>query len=197
MGIVVVASSREHFRSIISEAGEHLRLKIQPLIQDYLVSLMEYHAETRNLFPGKESTLAESWLRAQQAEWIQEKRERLKLLGDRALYISGYFSDSLQNKVVDIDYYIKMGELAFGELAELTKTEPTHYLYRSLSRRFPDWVEVLSYVAQQTQVQSHSGVLRLYERYLKTGSDLAFQALLEQGVVSIPREDLKKSCQDE
>ena len=43
-----------------------------------------------------------------------ERFRILKKLGDYALYISGYFSDSLQGKAVDVDYYIAMGSNAYG-----------------------------------------------------------------------------------
>ena len=44
--------------------------------------------------------------------------ELLKKLGDRSLYISGFFADSLQRKVVDVDYYAEMGGVAYGALAD-------------------------------------------------------------------------------
>lgn len=197
MSIVLAASFREYFQKTLDQAEEVLKKNMLPAVRDYLVDVLEFHSDTRNAFPSQEVTLAESWLRAQNSEEVQEKMERLKLLGDRSLYISGYFGDSLQRKLVDIDYYAQMGALAFEELATLTRVETHSHVYSVLSKRFMDWVEILAYVASQSDLNSNAGVLRLYERYLKTGSDMAYQQLVERGVVTLPKEALKKSRQDE
>ncbi|MCX7675059.1 MAG: hypothetical protein N2Z70_04425 [Bdellovibrionaceae bacterium] len=197
MSILVSASFREYFQKTLDQAEEVLKKNMLPAIRDYLIDVLEFHSDTRNAFPSHEVTLAEAWLRAQNSEEVQEKMERLKLLGDRSLYISGYFGDSLQRKLVDIDYYAQMGALAFEELAILTRVETHSHVYSVLSKRFMDWVEILAYVASQSDLNSNTGVLRLYERYLKTGSDMAYQQLVERGVVTLPKEALKKSRQDE
>ena len=197
MSIIVSSNFREYFQNILDQAESALKKNMLPAIRDYLVDILEFHSDTRNVFPNKEVTLAEAWLRAQNSEEVQEKMERLKLLGDRSLYISGYFGDSLQRKLVDIDYYMQMGVLAFEELATLSRVETYIHVYSLLAKRFTDWVEVLAFVASQSDLHSDTGLLRLYERYLKTGSDMAYQRLVERGVVTLPKEALKKIRQDE
>ena len=197
MSIIVSSNFREYFQNILDQAESALKKNMLPAIRDYLVDILEFHSDTRNVFPNKEVTLAEAWLRAQNSEEVQEKMERLKLLGDRSLYISGYFGDSLQRKLVDIDYYMQMGVLAFEELATLSRVETYSHVYSLLAKRFTDWVEVLAFVASQSDLHSDTGLLRLYERYLKTGSDMAYQQLVERGVVTLPKEALKKIRQDE
>jgi hypothetical protein len=197
MSIQIVSGFQEHFRSLVSEASQHLKLKPLPVVQDYLVRLLEYHVQTDHLFPKTSSTLAELWLEAQNSSEIAIQREKLKSLGDRALYISGYFSESLQRKIVDIDYYIQMGELAFSHLSEISRTETQGQVYRVLSKKFPRWVEMIRYVAIRSFPKSDTGLLRLYEQYLKTGSELARSQLVERGVVTISQDQLKKANQDE
>lgn len=197
MSIQIVSGFQDHFRSLVKEAGDHLKVQPLPAVQDYLVNLLEYHVQTDHLFPKKDSTLAELWLESQSTEDVQKQREKLKSLGDRALYISGYFSESLQRKIVDIDYYIQMGELAFGHLSDLSKTETQGQVYRILSNKFPRWVEIINYVAYRSFPDSDTGVLRLYEQYLKTGSEIARSQLVERGVVTISQDQLKKANQDD
>jgi len=197
MGVEIVTGFREHFKSLVDEAGEHLNVRPLPAVKDYLVDLLEFHVQTNNLFPKQYGTLAELWLESQNAQNIRQQRERLKALGDRALYISGFFSESLQRKIVDIDYYIQMGELAFGYLSELSRNESQGHIYRILSQKFSRWVEMIHFVALRSFPNSDAGVLRLYEQYLKTGSELARTQLVERGVVTISPDQLKKANQDD
>ena len=53
-----------------------------------------------------------------------ERVRQLKDVGDTSLYVSGFFADSLQRKLVDVDYYIQMGGAAYGELARYFRGNP-------------------------------------------------------------------------
>ena len=66
-------------------------------------------------------------------------------------------------------------------------------VFTTFSKRFNDFVDVLNYVSEKSQIQSDSNVLKLYDRYLRTGSELAREKLNELGVVTLPKEQLKIS----
>jgi hypothetical protein len=197
MSIQIVSGFKEHFLDLVEQASEQLKVKPLPVVRDYIVDVLEYHVLTAHLFPKQNTTLAELWLEAQNSKDTIQQRERLKALGDKALYVSGYFSESLQRKIVDVDYYMQMGELAFGHLSDLSKTETQGRVYRILSEKFPSWVEIIHFVAIKSFPNSDSGVLRLYEQYLKTGSELARTQLVERGVVALSQDQLKKANQDD
>jgi hypothetical protein len=40
------------------------------------------------------------------------QRDGLRRVGDASLFISGFFADSLNRSLVDVDYYIDLGERA-------------------------------------------------------------------------------------
>ena len=46
-----------------------------------------------------------------------QQRDGLRQVGDHSLFISGFFADSLNRSLVDVDYYIQLGECAYGSLA--------------------------------------------------------------------------------
>src|SRR5580765_8235344 len=46
-----------------------------------------------------------------------ERRAHLREVGDRSLFISGFFSDSLTRKLVDVDYYVSIGGSAYSALS--------------------------------------------------------------------------------
>lgn len=155
----------------------------------YLVDLLEHHMFTQNLglvLEGeggtKEATLAEVFLTATNAE-PGIRAEMLKKLGDTSLYISGFFGDSLQRKLVDIDYYAGIGGTAYGTLATCTNEQQFVPVFTDLASRFLEYVDVLTYISQQSLIQTHEDLLRLYDRYLATGSELARTQLIEKGVL--------------
>ncbi|MBK7889645.1 MAG: hypothetical protein IPJ84_01985 [Bdellovibrionales bacterium] len=169
-----------------------------PSAQTYLVKLLEYYVPTANFFDEVDeqgrrtrSTLAEAFLKAVNQE-PQARNEQLKRLADRALYITGFFGDSLQRKLVDIDYYCEMGVTAYSVLADSQKEDMAAKVYREYSSRFLNFSEVLTTISAQAHLQNEANILRLYETYAKTGSDLAREQLLERGLIAVPLSDLKK-----
>ena len=154
--------------------------------------MLQFYLDAKNLFDEektdesgrkKPQTLAELFLTAHQSEHSQ-KVGLLKKLADKSLYISGFFSDSLQRKIIDVDYYVDMGGAAFASLADCTKEDTRAHTYNIFSRRFGDFVDVLSVLSQKSQLQSNQNILRIYDRYLKTGSDLDRAKLIEMGLLT-------------
>jgi hypothetical protein len=137
------------------------------------------------------STLAELFLKAMNSE-PQQRSEMLKRLADSTLYITGFFGDSLQRKLVDIDYYAEMGVSAYGVLAESSREDLTAKVYKEFSVKFQAFSEVLSTISSQARIQDEANIMRLYETYAKTGSDFARERLLERGLIAVPLSDLKK-----
>lgn len=199
---LILLSSKEYFSSLIEEAIEKQKVQSPPQVRQYLVNLLDYYLDARNFHEditedGKSAptTLAELYLTAQNVDHIK-RQEILKKLGDRSLYVSGFFTDSLNRKLVDVDYYADIGGIAYAELASAAKEDSAMYVYNLFSKRFLEFADVLSYVSQKSNLTSNENVLRLYERYIKTGSEWAREMLLEAGVVTLPQAELKKSKQE-
>ncbi len=189
-------SSREFFDQILSEAFERRRVKTLPKVKGYLVELLESYIPTENLFDDTDAqgrrvreTLAETMLKAQGSD-ILVRIELLKKLGDRSLYISGFFGDSLQRKLVDVDYYVDMGCMAYGALADCVREDTTSRVYREFARRFLDYVDVLTDISTRAKASDEANILRLYELYARTGSNAARERLIEKGLIAVPVENL-------
>jgi hypothetical protein len=56
-------------------------------------------------------------------------------------------------------------------------------VFAELGDKFVGFVDVLSEVSERTACSSNGDLLRLYEKWLKTGSRRAGQLLVERGVV--------------
>ena len=60
-----------------------------------------------------------------------------------------------------------------------------------MSKKFAAFVEVLSEVSERTSLTSDSDLLRLYEKWMRTGSKRNGDLLAENGIV--PNESLVKT----
>ena len=120
-----------------------------------------------------------------------QQRRHLRQIGDLSLFISGFFSDSLRRKLVDVDYYVSIGGFAYND-AEPLETDTFSPVFAELAEKFVGFVDVLSEVSERTSCSSNLDLLRLYERWLKTGSSRSGQLLIERGVV--PNASLKATA---
>jgi Mor family transcriptional regulator len=184
----VLATPGGYFSEVVQRAIEKRKFETTPHASKYLVNLLESQVATANM--SMQTTLAESLLKANLAEG-QVRVEMLKRLGDTSLYISGFFGDSLRRKIVDVDYYADIGGAAYANLASELSGDIHGYVFGDFSKRFLDYVDLLTYISQSALVQSNQDLLRLYERYVLTGSELAREQLVEKGLLAT--DQIKKS----
>jgi hypothetical protein len=186
--IVIGKTAQEYFREVVSDALAQRQLRIREVTEFYLVNLLSEHLQREHLYatvPDGEAggePLAFILKRALEGD-RGERWRSLKRLGDTSLFVSGFFGDSLARSLVDVDYYIAMGERAYDALAE----EPrgpigAQELFGELAERFPQFVDLFSEIAELSQLRSNRGLLRLYERFLMTGSQRVAERLRERGV---------------
>jgi hypothetical protein len=113
----------------------------------------------------------------------------LRKLGDTSLFVSGMFPDSLSRSLVDVDYYIAMGERAYDALGsavarEAGRSDARRSVFEEMSRKFSLLVDVLNEVSERTLASTDLGLVRLYDRLLKTGSVRLANLLRREGVVA-------------
>jgi len=114
-----------------------------------------------------------------------ERAQKLRELGDSALYVSGFFGDSLRRGAVRPDYYATIGVSAYAELESLLRIPVRGNLYADvygeLRDRFTDFVGVLGRVSEEAVTPQDLG--RLLERWLHTRSEHLLRRLALRGVV--------------
>jgi len=185
--ILIGKSAQEWFREMVGEALSHRRLEIQEVTEFYLVNLLAgFLAKERLFIENEDGTvqaepLAFILLRALEAD-RRTRATHLRRLGDTALFVSGFFGDSLARSTVDVDYYISMGERAYGTLAETERAPGLDGLYGELSERFGVFVDLFAEIAELSDLRSNRGLLRLYERFLATKDARVGELLRERGV---------------
>ncbi len=88
----------------------------------------------------------------------------------------------MNRKLVDVDYYVTIGGHAYNALSH-QETDQLSPVFAELADKFVGFVDVLSEVSERTFCASNADLLRLYEKWLKTGSRRSGQLLVERGVV--------------
>ena len=185
-GIVVGEHPLELFRDLVAGALSHRKLRVQEVTEFYLVQLLARFLERGELFTaGAEGEdlepLALLLLRALN-ESRQRRWEGLRKLGDTSLFLSGFFPDWVARTAMDPSYYVAMGERAYGTLATSRGPAGSAELFGEMSSRFEDLVDVLAEIAEMQDLRSNRGLVRLYERYLHTGSQRVAEQLRARGV---------------
>lgn len=173
-------SVAEYFHEMVGEALRNQGVAASAHAEFYLVNLLSEYCHT----PLSDQPL--SLLLAEASEGEPALRARkLRAVGDQSLYVSGFFADSLARKLVDTHYYISIGALAYRTLARMYAAPPWGQTYQELSGKFTQLVDVLGEVAARGQFARDSGVVQLYERYLRTGSEFLRRRLQGLGVTGI------------
>jgi hypothetical protein len=174
----------EFFKEQVEAACEHQRLHPQPLTSYYIVSLLSEFTHLDNASAGDAVASGEALglklLRALDSGGTTQ-RLGLKQVGDASLFISGFFSDSLRRSLVDVDYYVSLGGYAYRSL--VANDDTLSPIFAELSEKFVAFVDVLSEVSERTLLTNDADLLRLYEKWLRTGSRRNGNLLAERGIV--------------
>jgi hypothetical protein len=183
-------SAVEYFKELVDGALARQGIVAGELTSFYVVHLLAGFLQQR-ADAGGDEPLAMQLARALDSGGVQQ-RASLKQIGDESLFISGFFSDSLRRKLVDVDYYASIGGVAYNALSR-DGTDTFSPAFAELAEKFIAFVDVLSEVSERSACASNMNLLRLYERWLKTGSRRSGQLLVERGVV--PNASLKTTLQ--
>jgi hypothetical protein len=173
----------EYFKELVESAMMRQHVRAADLTEYYLVNLLCQYVR---LDVGRNADdhgqpLALRLARAIESEGL-EQRIRLRSIGDFSLFMSGFFPESFARRAVDVDYYKSMGEYAYGSLSR-SDDEAFAEVFGELSRKFVGFMDVLADVSERSNLASTTDILRLYEKWLRTGSVRDGQRLIDRGIV--------------
>ena len=176
-------SPAEYFKELVDSALTRQHVPAGEFTSYYLVNLLcqFVRPDTRAIAGEEGQPLAFRLKRALESGGL-EQRARLRDLGDISLFTSGFFSDSLQGQSIDVDYYVSMGEYAYGSLGR-NDDDAFSDVFAELARRFVGYMDVLADISERTALGSCTDVLRLYEKFLRTGSLRDSQKLIGRGII--------------
>lgn len=190
--VVPVHNLRDYFRESVESAIGNQGVDVDPHAAHYVVNLLTLFSRSDDLYEDQGDTyglkpLALMLADAAEADSAAARNFSLQRIGDVALFISGFFADSLANRLVDIDYYVCMGGNAYGSLSDeirgTARGKALCDVYRELAQKFQIVVDVLNEVKDGARESSDIDVLRTYEVWLRTGSKRAAALLRQTGVI--------------
>jgi hypothetical protein len=192
--VVAVASLREYFRDALQRALAHQNVAVEDQTEQYVVNLLTIFARSEQLFEQTPDgvrlrPLVRMLSDALEASTVAERERHLQRLGDVSLFVSGFFAHGFARKLIDIDYHIAMGGQAYGTLANGLARGRRPALCRvfgELAAKFQPLVDALSEISDAAKRYTQSDILRLYEIWLKTGSNRARGLLRQLGVEATP-----------
>jgi hypothetical protein len=190
MTIVAAQSVSHFFNEIVADSIRTQGVRATEGATHYVVALLaDYaHPEGRagDALDRPVTLLFDEALRANDAG---ERFERLRTLGDGVLYGCGFFGDHFESRGVDSKYLQGLGTRAYEAASGMLRRSAdgaSPDLFEELAEKFGEFVGVLSDVADSTvamSTDSSRGLLKAYERWLKTGSERLAEALASRGVV--------------
>jgi hypothetical protein len=189
MPIVAADSVSGFFHEAVGDALKSRHVEASGGATTYLVVLLSDFA--------KPSALAEATLDRPLAFLLDEalhtvgpaeRFERLRTLGDGVLYTCGFFGDHFEARGVDQKYLVGIGSAAYGNASSMLRPAPTDGdVYGELAGNFSAFVDVIAEVANATIAKGMAGprgLVKLYERWLKTKSGAIEQTLSAHGFVT-------------
>ena len=177
MSLTTHASVEAFFQEVLSGAMNRQGMAASEPTEFYLVGLLGEYAKAR--LPDEPLSLR---LAGTAGADPGERVRALKEVGDTSLYLTGFFADSLQRKLVGVEYYMDLGRAAYLELARRLATSSVAEVYSELSGKFPRFVEVLTEVRRHVSFAG-GDVLRLYDEWVRTKSDWIEKRLRSLGVL--------------
>jgi hypothetical protein len=199
MPIVAADSVSGFFQEVVEDALKARRVEATDGTTNYLVAMLADYARPtpEALVPfGREETPRPLAFVLEEALHVPdpaERFERLRALGDGLLYSCGFFLDHFEARGLDQRYLFGIGTRAYGSASTMlmlpaseTPDPPPIDIFGELATRFAVFVDVLNDVADSTIAMGSSNakaLLKVYERWLRTGSDRLAQALSSHGLV--------------
>jgi hypothetical protein len=189
-GLVREEAAALFFRDQLITAMDRQKVATSLSAESYLVHLLTGFARGDRL-PSREPGFDETPLAILYARALQATRfERAVLLratADTALFVSGFFAESLPGGRGDIRYYASLGGRAYSRLGQEHRPEDPAggSVFDELAARFLQLVDVLAEIAEKTRLRTPDSVIRLYERWAATGSPRAAALLAEQGITPV------------
>jgi hypothetical protein len=190
MAIVPARSVSSFFHEVVEEAKLARGVDATDGATRYLVGLLvDFVHPDRRAGEALDRPLTLLLDEALHAADAAERFQRLRTIGDGVLYGCGFFGDHFEARGVDPKYLHSLGTRAYGAAGSMLRqgandTGPD--LFEELARKFEAFVDVVGEVADATiamGTESSSGLLRVYERWLKTGSERLASALTSHGVM--------------
>lgn len=154
--IDVASSLTSYFHDELSSIFSAQKVDIQQDTLWYLSTLLHNYSRSDKFFDFHADSgitltpLADYYRYSVEASNDRERRLHLQRLGDVSIFVAGLFASALKRKAVGVDYYVAMGENAYGYLADCpassTRDRALEATYQDLARHFSTFATMISFL---------------------------------------------------
>ena len=201
MSIVAAGSVSDFFEDVVADAMRARKVDATPAATSYIVALLaDFARPDARAEETLERPLTFLLDEALHTANVGERFDKLRSLGDGILYSSGFFADHFEARGVAQNYIIGLGAAAYENAGAImigpksltpkstaSDGNKTLDIFRELAQKFAAFVAVIGDVADATIAQgvlTAKGLVKVYERWLRTRSDKLADALSSHGFVT-------------
>ncbi|MDD9970411.1 MAG: hypothetical protein OXR73_29505 [Myxococcales bacterium] len=187
VAVSTVQDVRPYFQEHVSAAMRSVDVDTREETAGYLVGLLADFVLVPDE-PNLDAPLASvlSWALSGRPD---ERVNRMRCLGDLALFRCGFFPDQLERRGVDERYAAALGGRAYDAVAsgdrrasDTVNGLAASEVFAELAARFLLFAQVLDEVRERTAMQTHSELTRMYTRYRMGGSPRLARRLARRGL---------------
>ncbi len=124
--IILSANLKGFFFEGLSEINKKSLCPVPESIIYYSSDVLDKFALSQDFFETSEGKVREKILGMKLLEATQfnrdEQKKIYKEVGDMSLLVCGYFSESVNKKIIDTQYYSQLGKMAYSHLNNVTPT---------------------------------------------------------------------------
>lgn len=179
------------FRELFDQATKNHGFEPSVASTSYVVGLL---ADSAKPNPSTLNVMGESSMTMMLAEALQShgaaRFEKLRLIGDGVLFVSGFFGEHLTRRGLEPYYVRGLGATAYGGAASMLRSvgapQTGPDVFTELAHNFEMFVKLLSWVSEELSaraVRDEASLLDVYERWLKVQSDCLTEILLAHGML--------------
>lgn len=174
------------FHRRLTRAARRIHPQPQEETCHYLVQMLEHFSQSDRLFEYHEGQLGLRPLAllygdAHEAGSEHERCLLLQRLGDLSLFLAALFPENFTRRGLRRDYLVGMGGGAYNYLSE--RAPNRRHVFKELTGRFVQMTELVARTCfRRGEGMTADEVLRLYERWRRTGDPGLAEQLQAQGI---------------
>ncbi len=187
--IAITPNITAYFQEVICDAIRAKHVDATEAATSYLVSLLCSFTHPSEAEMSSEQRPLTFLLHDAMTAPSGERFRRLRALGDQALYALGFFGGHIAWKGIDKRYVSSVGSTAYTHAAGMLRVKDRAGgapVLSELATKFDRFAGVLADVAEGTiacGARDERSVVKLYERWLRTGSSRLAEELGARGIL--------------
>ena len=152
--LILESSLQSFFFDKIQNINQKSTRPISNELVYYMSLVLDKFGQSQNLYEEREGklrdkTLGLKLLKSSELSEPQKKRT-LREIGDTALFVCGYFYESLNSKLIDISYYEDVGKVAYRRLDSfIPQAYEVPSFFINLSDRFNCVTNIVSIISKE------------------------------------------------